>query len=427
VDAEVMITALDHAGWSRARVPEDAECIIVNSCGFIEPAKQESIETCLQFASEFPDARIIMAGCLSERYPTEIAGEIPELAAVVGNRDPAAIPAVLDEITRSPKRVFVPGPPRAAATRDPGSLLSLPGSAFLKVSEGCNNRCSFCAIPLIRGGLRSRPIREIAGEARMLLDAGVAEINLVAQDLASFGRDTGESLADLLRALLRDQRQFWLRMLYVYPERFPLSLLDLCRDDPRLLPYFDIPFQHAATDVLRRMGRPSTADESIRLVRTIREALPDVFLRSTFLVGFYGEGESEFESLLRFQEEAALDWVGVFVYSPEDGTPAMRYEGTLTRPSAEVAEERRDLLRSRQEPITESRLDRLVGRELPVLVEELVPHEPLAIGRAYAQAPEVDGSVVIALPASGSAITPGAMVPCRVLRRIGVDVEAAPL
>lgn len=418
-----MIAALTAGGWRRTAAPEEAGTIIVNSCGFIEPAKQESIDTALAFASAYPAARIVMAGCLSQRYPDELAREMPELAAVVGNRDPARIAEFLRSLDLSPQRVFLPPGPASSLPRK--VLLSLPGSAYVKIAEGCDNRCSFCAIPLIRGGLRSRPSREIASEVRELLDAGVVEINLVAQDLAAFGRDSGETLTGLLTRLLRDPRTFWLRLLYVYPEHFPPQLLTLCRQDPRLLPYFDIPFQHASRTVLRRMGRSSQADENRALVGRIRDALPEAFIRSTFLVGFYEETDRAFDELLAFQDAVQLDWLGVFAYSPEDGTPAARFEGSLELPDPAVAEARRDAVRERQEAITERRVDRLVGAELDVLVEELVPRESLAIGRCYAHAPEVDGAVV--LTTGEERVRPGELVRCRVFRRNGLDVEAAPL
>ncbi|MFW5826180.1 MAG: 30S ribosomal protein S12 methylthiotransferase RimO [bacterium] len=439
VDAEVMIAALERAGWARALDPDDADTILVNTCGFIEPAKEESITTTLGFIEAYPRSRVVMTGCLSQRYPEELAAEIPELAGVFGNRAPARVPEFLADLDAGGERVRIPSAGLEAHERT--HLLSFPGSAFVKVSEGCDNRCSFCAIPLIRGSHRSKPMDAILAEVEALLDRGVVEINLVAQDLASYGKDLPEATPDeLLRRISTLPGDFWVRLLYVYPERFPESFFPILRADPRLLPYFDIPFQHASTKVLRGMGRPGDAERYLSLVRRIREELPDAVIRSTLLVGFFGETDEAFDELLSFQQQADLDWLGVFPYSPEEGTPATR--GNPRRDvSPKLAERRARAVEERQREITERRMDRFVGRDLDVLVEELVPEEPLAIGRCYAQAPEVDGAVVVHVPeeelgADGGAavahatarrVVPGRLVRCRIVKRNGLDLEAVPL
>ena len=426
------MAALAEDGWLRSAEPDDAQVIIVNSCGFIEPAKQESIDVVLDLSIRHSDAKIVMTGCLSQRYSGDLAREMPELSGIVGNRAPGRIAEFLRQMLESDARVFVPGthdlvPGTQGTGHARGELLSLPGSAYVKVAEGCDHACSFCAIPLIRGRLRSRRVPDLAGEVSRLVESGILEINLVAQDLAAFGQDNGENLPELLERLLEIDMHFWIRLLYVYPEHFPDELLDLCARDPRVLPYFDIPVQHASATVLKRMGRPATAQQNLALIERIRNRLPDAFLRSTFLVGFYGESDRDFADLVEFQREAQIDWLGVFTYSPEDGTPAARFEGKLPLPGPE-ADSRRDELMQLQEPITYNRVDRLVGTELDVLVEEMVPHEPLALGRAYAHAPDVDGAVVLTLGEGAvSGVRPGALVRCRVSRRNGLDVEAAPL
>ncbi|MFW5738124.1 MAG: MiaB/RimO family radical SAM methylthiotransferase, partial [Spirochaetota bacterium] len=407
--------------------------------GFIQPAKEESITVALEYIDAFPDARVVMAGCLSQRYPQELAAEIPELAGVFGNRAPARVPEFLADLDAGGERVRIPSAGLEAHERT--HLLSFPGSAFVKVSEGCDNRCSFCAIPLIRGSHRSKPMDAILAEVEALLDRGVVEINLVAQDLASYAKDLPEATPDeLLRRISTLPGDFWVRLLYVYPERFPESFFPILRADPRLLPYFDIPFQHASTKVLRGMGRPGDAERYLSLVRRIREELPDAVIRSTLLVGFFGETDEAFDELLSFQQQADLDWLGVFPYSPEEGTPATR--GNPRRDvSPKLAERRARAVEERQREITERRMDRFVGRDLDVLVEELVPEEPLAIGRCYAQAPEVDGAVVVHVPeeelgADGGAavahatarrVVPGRLVRCRIVKRNGLDLEAVPL
>lgn len=426
------MAALAEDGWLRSAEPDDAQVIIVNSCGFIEPAKQESIDVVLDLSIRHSDAKIVMTGCLSQRYSGDLAQEMPELSGIVGNRAPGRIAEFLRQMLESDARVFVPGthdlvPGTQGTGHARGELLSLPGSAYVKVAEGCDHKCSFCAIPLIRGRLRSRRVPDLAREVSRLVGSGILEINLVAQDLAAFGQDNGENLPELLERLLEIDMHFWIRLLYVYPEHFPDELLDLCARDPRVLPYFDIPVQHASAAVLKRMGRPATAQQNLALIERIRRRLPDVFLRSTFLVGFYGESDRDFADLVEFQREAQIDWLGVFTYSPEDGTPAARFEGKLPLPGPE-ADSRCDELMRLQEPITYNRVDRLVGTELDVLVEEMVPHEPLALGRAYAHAPDVDGAVVLTLgDGAASGVRPGALVRCRVSRRNGLDVEAAPL
>ncbi len=433
VDAEIMIAALERGGWDRTDDPASATAILVNTCGFIGPAKQESIDVTLAYLDSCPDARVVMTGCLSQRYPDDLASEMPELSGVFGNRAPARIVELLEQALERGTDA-TDGPIVLAPTTGPGvalessprsQLLSLPGSAYVKVAEGCDNRCAFCAIPLIRGRARSKPVESVLGEIDALLARGIREINLVAQDLASYGRDLPDAgPQELLRSISSRPGRFWVRLLYVYPEHFPDSFFPILRSDPRLLPYFDVPFQHASARVLRRMGRPGSAESYLKLVRTIRSELPDAVVRSTLLVGFFGEGEDDFDELLAFQRQADLDWLGVFPYSPEDGTPAMRGNPPLDVSPA-VAAERASLVERRQRKITHARMERFVGRELDVLVEELVPHEPLAIGRCYAQAPDVDGSVVI--NARRGSLTPGTFVRCRIVRRNGLDLEAAAL
>jgi ribosomal protein S12 methylthiotransferase len=289
----------------------------------------------------------------------------------------------------------------------------------LKIAEGCDNRCSYCAIPLIRGPLASRSRAEILAEAEELLARGVRELILVAQDLASFGLDRGAGeLPALLRELARSGGEFWLRLLYIHPDHFPGEILELAASDPRLLPYFDLPFQHASPAVLSRMGRRGSSEGYLALISRIRERLPDAVLRSTFLVGFPGETEEDFRRLLEFQQAAQLDWAGVFAYSREEGTPAYALSGRVSR---RLAGERKALIEQAQVPITRARLERHLGRVLPVLIEEPVLGEALSLGRAYLQAPEVDGLVVV----RASGLQAGSLHRVRIERLAGVDLEAS--
>ena len=312
-----------------------------------------------------------------------------------------------------------PGPP-CRLYRPSRHLLSYPGTAYLKIAEGCGNHCSYCAIPLIRGPLASRPRAQVVQEARDLLGAGVRELVLIAQDLASFGTDRSPAgeLPVLLRELLALPGEFWLRCLYIHPDHFPEELLELAATDPRLLPYFDLPFQHASPAVLRRMGRRGSAEAYLALLARIREALPRAVLRSTFLVGFPGESEQDFRLLLDFQRRAELDWAGFFTYSREEGTAAFALG---PRVAHRTAEERKRELERAQQAITARRLERHIGSELDVLIEEPVRGEALALGRGYPQAPEVDGLVVV----KAAGLEAGRMCRVRIDRRNGVDLEGS--
>jgi ribosomal protein S12 methylthiotransferase len=425
VDAEVMIAALERGGWTFAAEPEDAAVLIVNTCGFIDAARRESIETGLSLRARFPDRRLYLVGCLTERYPGELAAEMPEIDGFLGNRDPAGIVDLVEgKIPRGPPQPgsgpAAPAEPLPHPAPRRARLLSWPGSAYLKVAEGCANRCSYCAIPLIRGDLVSRPRAEVVDEARGLLAAGTRELVLIAQDLGSYGRDRGGAeLPALLADLAALPGDFWVRLLYVHPDHFPEEILAIMRDDPRLLPYFDVPFQHASPSILAAMGRKADPDLNLRLVERIRAALPRAVLRSTFLLGFPGETDRDAERLARFQEAAALDWVGAFTYSREEGTRAHDLPGRVTRKAADA---RRAALEERQVPITWRRLDRHLGATLDVLVEERVEGEELSLGRAYLQAPDVDGLTVVR-----AACAPGTMVRVRIGRRNGFDLEADPV
>ncbi len=431
VDSELMIASLEKAGWIFAEAPEDADLIIVNTCGFITEAKKESIETALGFRERFPAKRIVMAGCLSERYAAELPRELPELDGFFGNKDPGGIAAfVAGGAGDTPAAPAAPGAAapmsaprggRAASCELPRTrLLSFAGSAYIKAAEGCDNRCTYCAIPLIRGRLSSRTRASITAEARDLVSRGTREIVLVAQDLGSFGRDRGgPELAELLKDLCSIPGDFWVRLLYIHPDHFPFEILPVMREDPRLLPYFDIPFQHASPRILSAMGRKPDPAKNLDLIRTLREELPGAAVRSTFLTGFPGESAEDFQALLGFQRDAALDWAGVFTYSREEDTPAFRMKGAVP---ASLARKRKAALEEAQVPITERALDARVGKCVDVLVEERVQGEDLSIGRCFLQAPEVDGLTVVRAP-----LEPGTVVRVRLLRRNGLDLEGEPI
>ena len=312
-------------------------------------------------------------------------------------------------------------------------FFSYPGSVYVKISEGCNNRCTYCAIPLIRGPLTSRGQEEIVDEVAGYVEKGAAEIVLLAQDLAAYGSDNsfggpggpetgfhGE-LPALLRKIMRIPGDYWLRLLYIHPDHFPEELFACIRENPRILPYLDIPFQHASKQVLRKMGRAGDGEEYLRLIERIRNEIPGAVIRSTFLVGFPGEREDDFAELLQFQREAEIDWLGVFPYSREEETPAYAMQsGIRYRLSKRIAQKRKSIIEQVQQEITTARLKEHVGSLERVLVEEPVSGEKLYIGRTYFQAPEVDGLTVVA----GENCTPGQFVTCRITKVTAVDLEA---
>ena len=408
-----MIAALIGAGWRLAAAPEEADVLIVNTCGFITSAKKESIETSLELKQRHPEKKVIMVGCLSERYGQDLAQQLPEIDGFLGNRDPSRIVELLAGTGGGARE------PTGVRSYERQHLLSFPGSAYLKIAEGCRNRCTYCAIPLIRGDLASRRPVEVVEEARQLLDRGIRELVLIAQDLGSYGRDLGEpGLPLLLSEISRIPGDYWVRLLYIHPDHFPDGILDVMAEDSRFLPYFDLPFQHAAPGVLRAMGRRGDPEANLELLSRIRARLPSAVIRSTFLLGFPGETDSDFAELLSFQERARPDWLGCFTYSREEDTPAFAMPGRVTKA---VAERRKSEIEIRQGPITEQSLDAHIGSTLDVLVEERVQGEQLSLGRAYLQAPDVDGLVVVR-----ASVQPGSRCAVRIERRNGVDLEGTP-
>ncbi len=420
VDAEYMITALTEKGYTRAETAEKAELILVNTCTFIESAKKESIEAFFQLRKARRDAKIVMTGCMAERYGKDMTEMLPEADGVFGNRDPQRIVDIADRVLAGEKvEYFPPNMKKAPRRKD---FLSLKNSVYVKISEGCSNACTFCAIPKFRGTLSSRSFDDVAAEIEGLIDSGVKEINLIAQDLASFGLDRGqEDFIPLLERVLKKPGDYWLRMLYLYPDRFPEGVLNLAKHEKRLLPYFDLPFQHASGRLLKLMGRRGDDAEYLDLIGRIRDTVPDAVVRSTFIVGFPGERDSDFETLLDFQQKAKIDWMGVFTYSREEGTPAYRMQSEdafeLFRPQAD---KRKAALEDAQNEITAASLDRWVGRELEVLIEEPIKGSAMGLGRSFLQAQEVDGLVVV----HGEGLTPGQVVKTTVTKRNGVDLEA---
>lgn len=422
VDAETVIALMEKKGWKYSDA-ETASVIIINTCGFINDAKEESIQTILSCRNSYPDKIIIAAGCLAQRYGNELAEELSEADGFIGNRDIYAVPDAVEKIVAKTTRLVSPEKPSPDYFVERTHFYNFPGSAYVKIAEGCCNNCTYCAIPIIRGPLRSVPPKVILQEIDSLVSRGFFEINLVSQDLASYGTDIGTDLKALLCDILKIRGNFRIRLLYMHPDKFDPSLLEIFRNDIRLIPYFDIPFQHASEKILAAMGRRGNKEKYLEIVNTIRNVLPDSVIRSTVMLGFPGEKEDDFNCLMDFLKEAALDWCGFFTYSKEEGTKAASLKGRVT---VAVAGKRKEMAETLQTSVTEKRLERFVGRKIEVLVEELIPEEDIALGRSYMNAPEVDGAVILHFSeADREKIKPGAVVAAKVIRRNNMDLEAA--
>lgn len=419
VDSEVMLGALKKAGYRLSAQPDEADVVIVNTCGFIGPARAEAEETLarvLRLKRDDPAKRIIAAGCYVERDEAGLRAKFPGVDAWTGVRafdDIAAIVAGRPSPPAAGTFLYTDASPRVVTT--PGAW------AYVKVSEGCSHRCAFCAIPLIKGPYVSRNPASVVREARALASLGVREIDLVSHDTTWFGRDRGlrDGLAGLLGRLARVKGLAWIRFLYGYPEAVSRELLEVMAD-PKICRYFDIPFQHADPGILRAMGRGKDGARALDLVERIRTRLPGAAVRTSLIVGFPGEGRKEFAALRRFVERARFDHLGVFSYSPEEGTPACRRPDTV---SPEEKEERRGEIMALQAGISRTHNESFAGRTIDVLVEGPDPEASGRwIGRGRFQAPEVDGVVRFSLPA-GRPEPPGPIVPVEIVSAGTYDLE----
>lgn len=401
VDSEVISGALSAAGYEGVEFPEEADLLLVNTCGFITPAVEEGIDAILNLVGikqEKVGCRLVVAGCMVQRYGDELRKEFPEVDLFIGVDEIATIAKRLASLASVTPEITV-----TAAT--PGYLMdaltprqvSTPSfRSYLKITEGCSNRCSYCLIPGLRGPLRSRRLADLIKEAQLLEAGGTKELTLIAQDLTAYGLDLGagrERLADLLRALLAETNIHWLRMLYLYPMRLNDEVLQLVADNPRLLPYFDIPLQHISDRILQAMNRPYTRASVEELLARIRKILPQAAIRTTFMVGFPGETEADVAELAEFMTAARLDNVGIFCYSNEAECAAAQLPDQC---SEEVKIARKDELMRLQAEISQEINQRKVGMVEPVLVEGLSRESDLLLeGRSRYQAPEIDGVVYI--------------------------------
>ncbi len=396
VDAEGIATLLRRAGYLATGDPARADVVIVNTCGFIAAAREESLTTLRSLAEQItPRQKLIAAGCWAQREPERLRQLLPDLDAIVGTRTWHEIPRIVQELSRTEapivnvqrRKVVMP---EEAGT---GGYVRFGASAFLKIADGCSRGCAFCAIPGIKGPTVSRPLEAILEDARQLRDAGVLEINLIAQDTSFYGHDLGmrDGLAPLLEGLVEAVPDLpWLRILYLFPGFITDRLIDVIAAYPQVLPYVDIPLQHADPAILRRMRRPADVEAVKRTIGRLRERMPEITLRTTFIVGFPGESEREFLTLLRFVEAMRFDRVGVFEYSHEEGTAAASLKDDVP---PEVKAARRDALMMAQQRISLEKNKALVGSRLAVLLEG--SSDGLTIGRTYRDAPEIDGLVLI--------------------------------
>jgi ribosomal protein S12 methylthiotransferase len=399
VDTEIMLGRLTRAGWEVTGAPEAADVLLVNTCGFIEAACKEAVDTILSLArikEENPEKRLVVAGCLVQRYGEELAKELPEVDLFVGVNDFPALPDMLARLeTDDPERLFHTAPPYAYAAPEVRYPATPAHLAYLKIAEGCSHRCTFCIIPQIRGSLRSRPLNTLVREAEALATGGVKELILVAQDTTAYGQEqSGQpGIAALLEELAALDGFRWIRLLYGHPARISRELLETMAAHPRILPYLDIPIQHGHDEVLRRMGRGYGRRDILAAVRRIREILPGATLRTTVMAGFPGETEAHFQTLCDLIEEVRFDHLGVFLYCPEAGTPAAAWNPKVPR---REARRRARVLKALQARIVKARLKALVGTLAEVLVEGVSPESDyLLTGRLTSQAPDIDGQVYI--------------------------------
>ncbi len=399
VDSEVILGTMIAAGWKLVEKPEAADVLIINTCGFIQAAVEEAISEILELIKikeDFPGKQLVVVGCLVQRYQGELAEDLPEVDLFVGTEGASEIAKLVGKLHEGGFKQRVVLPDRYLMTYETPRILSTPSyRAWLKITEGCNNHCSYCMIPSIRGSLRSRSIEDLVQEAKSLESRGVKELSLIAQDSTAYGRDLAEEacLEDLVQQLLEHTSIPWLRLLYLYPTGVTDKLLTLMKNNKRVLPYFDIPLQHVNDGILRAMNRNYTTEQLVKLIDGIRNQLPDVAIRTTFLVGFPGETEKAFLEIEKFLRKVRLDHVGVFSYANEEGAPSEKFAKQV---SAKVKRRRLEHLLAVQAEISAEIQRKYIGRIEQVLVEGLSNETDLLLqGRTRYQAPEVDGCVLI--------------------------------
>lgn len=405
VDSEIMLGHLVGAQYKITQEPAEADAIIVNTCGFIDAAKQESISTILEMADYKskgkPDMKLVVAGCLTQRYKTELMESLPEADLFIGTGEFHKITEILDESEKlKAQKSFFNLPTYLQEENAPRINTQPFYTSYLKIAEGCLKRCAFCAIPKIRGNLQSRSLSNVVKEAERLVTTGVREVNVVSHDFTDYGWDlrrrdpqATESPASLLRALSDVKGLDWIRVLYLYPDGITPEVIQLIKERDNLCKYFDMPLQHISDPVLKRMNRKMTKAEITEALNLIRSEIPEAVIRTQFIVGFPGETEEDFQELVEFVKEQKFDRVGCFKYSPEDVTPAGRMPDQIDE---KTKERRHDILMRAQADISRAQHLKMVGRIIPVIIEGLSEETDLLLkGRTQQQAPEIDGVVLI--------------------------------
>ncbi|MCX7770739.1 MAG: 30S ribosomal protein S12 methylthiotransferase RimO [Proteobacteria bacterium] len=410
VESENLTKHLIQMGYMPVDDIQEADLVIINTCGFIGDAKKESIETILEaLQNKSKEAPVVVFGCLVQRYLRELKDAIPEVELFLPVMPP-------DEIARAIKNHF---PPVIKKNRRERKILFTPPTyKYVKISDGCINYCSYCVIPMIRGPLKSRKIEDIVREIELSLEDGVFEFNLIGQDITAYGKDLyGDSkLVELVNKILEIKKKFWLRLLYLYPTRIPNKIIEIMKDDERLIPYLDIPIQHVNDRILKLMNRDYTKSELFKVIENLRKKVPNIVLRTSLITGFPSESEEEFNEVVDFIKEIEFDHLGVFTYSPEEDTPAVNLRPLIPE---RTKSRRKRILMEEQYKIVKKKLNEYRGKVLECLVEEPVDDMGvLWVGRFYGQAPEVDGVIYI----EGYTSNMGTLVPVKIKKVKGYDL-----
>ena len=421
VDAERMLYKIREAGYQLVADAALSDIVIVNTCGFIESAKEEAIETILEFGKLKEEGRIkkiIVTGCLAERYKEEVGELIPEADAVVGIGCNDNILNVIDRVLANEKPLTF-GSKLDLPMTGGRVQTTLPFYSYLKIAEGCSNCCTYCAIPAIRGKFRSVPMETLIDEAKMLAEKGVRELNIIAQDSTRYGEDLyGESkLPELLTELCRIEKLKWIRILYCYPERITDKLLDVIAKEDKIVKYIDLPIQHCCEDILKKMNRPGNEQELRALIAKIREKVPGVILRTTLITGFPSETEEQFNALADFVKDMRFDRLGCFAYSQEEGTKAAEMPDQLDE---EIKSRRADVIMEQQQIIMAQNNEKMIGKTIEVVTEGFDRYGECYFGRSAADAPDIDGKIFFRSPERK--ITSGSFVKVKITETLDYDL-----
>ncbi len=397
VDSDMMAHLIDEKGYELVDDPEQADVVIVNTCGFIDAAKEESVNKILDMAELKESGKLkslVVAGCLTQRYKEDILKEIPEVDGIVGTGDFMSITRILEESLAGKRPVYVGNPVFSYEQVVKRKVKAGTYSAYIKIAEGCDNACTFCSIPLMRGAFRSRSIESIVEEAKHLASQGIVEVSLIAQDTTNYGVDLygKHMLPQLLNTLSEVEGIEWIRLHYAYPGFFTDELIDVFARNPKVCKYIDMPLQHSEDLILKRMRRPGRQRDIRELIAKIRAQVPDVAIRTSLIVGFPGETEEDFENLCAFVKEIKFDRLGVFTYSHEEDTPAVRLPDHVDE---KTKEKRANILMEIQREVSRERNGRFVDKILPVLIERYEGRNDVYVGRTQYDAPEIDGEVFV--------------------------------